>query len=90
MLEDSRCNRMIGMRGQPGIAHVAHHLVRGQIFSQRAGAIEVRLHAGIERGQSAFQHPGLIGGQIECRQTATLEQRMRAFGGGVHAVAFKL
>ena len=54
VLEDSRCNRMIGMRTQPRIANVTHHLVSSQILGQSTGAIEVRLHAGIERVQPAF------------------------------------
>ena len=90
MLQDAGRNRMIGMRGQSGIAHVAHHLVRGQILGQRTGAVEVCLHAGIERVQSALQHVGLLDRQVECQRTATSKQRMRALGSGIHTMALEL
>ena len=90
MLEDSRCNRMVGMRGQPGIAHVAYHLVGGQILGQRTGAIEVGLHASVERRQPPLQHASLINRKVECRRTAIRKKRMRTLGGGIHAMALKL
>ena len=49
MLQDAGRDGMVGMRGQPGIAHVTHHLVGSKILGQRTGAVEVRLHAGVER-----------------------------------------
>ena len=90
MLEDSRCNRMVRMRAQPGIAHVAHHLVRGQILGQRTGSIEVSLHASVERPEPALQHVGLLSRKIERRRTAARKQRMRALSRGIHTMALKL
>lgn len=90
MLEDSRCNRMVGMRAQPGIAHVAHHLVSGQILGQRTGAVEVSLHAGIERVHPALQHTGLVSRQIKLGQAEALKQGMRALGSGIHTMALEL
>ena len=90
MLEDSRRNRMIGMRAQPGIAHVAHHLVGGQILGQRTGAVEMRLHADIERGKASLQHVGLVSRHIKLGQATTLKQGMRALSRGIHAMALEL
>ena len=90
MLEDSRCNRMIGMRAQPGIAHVAHHLVGGQILGQRTGAVEMRLHADVERVQPALQHTGLVSSQIKLGQATAHKQGMRALGSGIHTMALEL
>lgn len=90
MLEDSRCNSMVRMRVQPGIAHVAHHLVGGQILGQRTGAIEMRLHAGIERVQPALQHSGLVRRQIKLGQATALKQGMRALSRGIHTMALEL
>ena len=86
VLEDSRCNRMVGMRAQPGIAHVSHHLVGSQILGQCTGAIEVRLHASIERRQPPLQHASLINRKVECRRTAIRKKRIRTLGGGIHAM----
>ena len=81
---------MIGMRTQPGVTHIAHHLVRSQILCQRTGAVEVSLHASVERLEPALQHVGLIGRQVERNRTAASQQSMCAFGGGIHAMALKL
>lgn len=90
MLEDSRGNRMIGMRAQSGIAHVAHHLVGGQILGQRTGAVEVCLHAGIERVQPALQHTGLVSRHIKLGQATALKQGMHALSRGIHTMALEL
>ena len=90
MLEDSRCNSMVGMRALPGIAHVAHHLVGGKILGQRTGAVEMSLHAGIERVQPALQHSGLVISQIKLGQATALKQGMRALGRGIHTMALEL
>lgn len=90
VLEDSRCNCMIGMRTQPGVTHIAHHLVRSQILCQRTGAVEVSLHASVERLEPALQHIDLIGRQVERNRTAASQQSVCAFGGGIHAMALKL
>ena len=90
MLEDSRCNRMIGMRTQPWIAHVAHHLVGSQILGQCTCAVEVSLHASIERVQPALQHVGLVSSQIKLGQAAALKQGMRALGSCIHTMALEL
>ena len=90
MLEDSRCNRMVGMRAQPGIAHVAHHLVGGQILGQRTCAVKVSLHASVERVEPALQHSGLVSRQIKLGQATALKQGMRALGSSIHMMAFEL
>lgn len=90
MLEDSRCNRMVGMRAQSGKAHVAHHLVGGQILGQRTCAVEMCLHADIERVQPAIQHSGLVSRHIKLGQATALKQGMRALSRGIHAMAFEL
>ena len=90
MLEDSRCNRMVGMRAQSGIAHVAHHLVGGQILDQRTGAVEMCLHAGVERGKPALQHVGLLGRKVERQSTTARKQRMCALGSSIHTMALEL
>lgn len=90
MLEDSRRNCMIGMRAQPGIAYVAHHLVRSQILCQRTGAVEVSLHASVERLEPALQHVGFISRQVEHGRTAARKQRMRELGSGIHTMSFEL
>lgn len=90
MLEDSRCNRMVGMRAQPGIAHVAYHLIGGQILGQCTGAVEMRLHAKNERVQSPLQHSSLISSQIKLGQAAARKQRVRALGSGIHTMALEL
>ena len=90
MLEDSRCNRMVGMRAQSGIAHVAHHLVGGQILGQRTGAVEMRLHAGVKRGKPTLQHVGLLGRKVECQSTAVCKQYVRALGSSIHTMALEL
>ena len=81
---------MVRMRAQPGIAYVAHHLVGGQILGERTGAIEVGLHASVERRQPPLQHASLISRKVECRRTAIRKKRMRTLGGGIHAMALKL
>ena len=90
MLENSRCNSMVRMRAQLGIAHVAHHLVGGQILSQRTGAVEMRLHAGVKRGKPALQHVGLLGRKVDCRRTAACKQHVRALGSSIHTMALEL
>ena len=90
MLEDSRCSRMVGMRAQPGIAHVAHHLIGGQILGQRTCAVEMCLHADIERIQPALQHSGLVISQIKLGQVTALKQGMRALGSSIHTMALEL
>ena len=81
---------MVGMRTQPGIAHVAHHLVGGQILGQRTGAVEVCLHAGIERVQPALQHTSLVSRQIKLAQATALKQDMHALSRGIHTMALEL
>ena len=81
---------MVGMRAQPGIAHVAHHLIGGQILGKRTCAVEMRLHAGIERVQPALQHTDLVSRHIKLGQATALEQGMRALSRGIHAMAFEL
>lgn len=90
MLEDSRCNRMVGMRAQSGKAHVAHHLVGGQILGQRTCAVEMCLHADIERVQPALQRTGLVSRHIKLDQATALKQGMRALGSSIHMMAFEL
>ena len=90
MLEDSRCNSMVGMRAESGIAHVAHHLVSRQILGQRTGAVEMCLHAGVERGKPALQHVGLLGRKVKCQSTTARKQRMCALGSSIHTMALEL
>ena len=62
----------------------------GQILGQRTCAVEVCLHADIERVQSPLQHSGLVSSQIKLGQATALKQGMRALSRGVHAMAFEL
>ena len=81
---------MVGMRAQSGIAHVAYHLIGGQILGQCTGAVEMRLHAKNERVQSPLQHSSLISSQIKLGQATALKQGVRALGSGIHTMALKL